>query len=282
MPTFIFRKSAGFTLIELILVIVLIGILAAIGGLFIVHPIEGYTDLARRTELVDSADTALRRMQRDIRLALPNSVRVSGSSLEILETVDGGRYRAQVDSSNPAANGNILDFTSADSSFQVLGALNGAPPAGSSVDVYNFTNSGTQGNDYSAYANGTEATIGSVTSPTSASPTINLASGVNFPFSSPYQRFFIVAGPVSYVCDTGSGSTHTLKRYSGYTPARDTNTSVSSMGTGVLMANHISGCIFSYAPGTTQRAGLVTLQLTLTDSGETITLLHQVHVENAP
>ncbi len=48
------------------------------------------------------------------------------------------------------------------------------------------------------------------------------------------------------------------------------------------MARNVSNCNFSYQPGTYQRAGLVTLRLQLTDEGETVTLLHQIHVENAP
>ena len=269
--------SRGFTLIELIVVIMLVGILSSIGGIFISRPIEVYVALSRRPELVDSADTALRQMQWDIRQALPNSIRVDSTKtrLELMHTVDGGRYRAQVD---PALGGNILDFTMPKtySSFDVMGSLNVSPPVGKWVAIYNlspsggisnaYAGAGTSGDDMEEIAAGINANE------------INLTSTVpfEFPFSSPYQRFFVVDGPVSYVCSGG-----TLTRYSGYTPGRD-NTLVGSMGAGTLMANHVSSCSFTYAAGTSQRAGLVTLQMTLTDSGETITLLHQVHVENAP
>ena len=37
-----------------------------------------------------------------------------------------------------------------------------------------------------------------------------------------------------------------------------------------------------YAVATNTRSGLVTLRLTLAEAGETITLLQQVHVDNAP
>lgn len=60
--------------------------------MFISRPMEGYVDLKRRAELVDQAEMSLRRMQRDIRTALPNSVRIfdSGKGVEFLHVVDGG------------------------------------------------------------------------------------------------------------------------------------------------------------------------------------------------
>ena len=42
------------------------------------------------------------------------------------------------------------------------------------------------------------------------------------------------------------------------------------------------GCAFSYDPGTSTRGALITLRLTLTQDAETISLLQQVHVDNAP
>ena len=277
MTAFVSQKSAGFTLIELIVVIVLVGILAAIGGIFIVKPIEGYTALSRRAELVDSADTALRRMKRDIRLAVPNSVRVdgTGTKLELMETVDGGRYRAQIDPTDPTNNGDILDFTKADGSFQVLGSLDNPPQVGESVVVYNFSSTGIFGNAYSGH-NLADVATGST------ADLIKLQNPKHFHFSSPYQRFFVIDGPVSYVCDSTNG---TLTRYWNYTAGQDANTTIAAMGAGgssALMTNHVSSCSITYEPGTAERAGLVTLRLALSDSGETITLLQQVHVENAP
>jgi len=65
------------TLIEMIVVIAITGILAAAVAVFIRRPVEGYIDAARRAELSDVADTALRRITRDLRTVLPNSIRIT-------------------------------------------------------------------------------------------------------------------------------------------------------------------------------------------------------------
>ena len=75
-----FVRERGFTLIELVVVMVLTGIIAVLVGRNITRPVEGFIDLGRRAELVDIAELTLRRMTREIHLALPNSVRVSGGS----------------------------------------------------------------------------------------------------------------------------------------------------------------------------------------------------------
>jgi MSHA biogenesis protein MshO len=89
----------GFTLVEAVMVIAIIGIIGAIVAVFIRAPILSYRDTVDRAELTDQADLALRRMARDIRLALPNSVRVSaaGDHLELLQTRSGARYLAAED-----------------------------------------------------------------------------------------------------------------------------------------------------------------------------------------
>ncbi len=103
------RRGRGVTLIELVVVITITGIIAVVLGTFIVRPIQGYQATVRRAELVDAAEMALRRTARDIRRALPNSVRIRDSlgnvdnvtcnaagvtcTIEMLNTVDGARYR---------------------------------------------------------------------------------------------------------------------------------------------------------------------------------------------
>ena len=261
----------GFTLIELIVVIVIVGILSALGGQFIVAPITGYVDLSRRAKLVDQAEMALRRMQRDIRHALPNSVRVSETYIEMLLTEDGGRYRRYPDPDpDPTIGKDILDFSGLDSSFDVLGSLSRQPSAGQHLVVYNVTAAGSTGNAYAAAADNRAAIAD-----TSTIDRIDLSPGFQFANASPTQRFFVVDGAVTYACEDGR-----LNRYVGYAiaPAQPT----SGMGTAALVTRGISGCDFSYDPGATQRAGLVTMALTLEEQGERITLLHQVHVVNAP
>ena len=63
------RQHKGFTLIELIIVMVIVSILATMTTDIITLPVKSYIDLERRTTLVDTAEITLRRMQRDIRRA---------------------------------------------------------------------------------------------------------------------------------------------------------------------------------------------------------------------
>lgn len=287
----------GFTLVELIVVIVIGGIIAAMIGVFIVRPIQGYDAQVRRAELVDTAEGALRRMQREIRRALPNSVRAApegngnGRVLEIIPTLDGGRYREEP----PGGPAQRLNFATADTDFDALGNLvcttdptvTGPCATYSNpnhwVAIYNL---GQPGAD--AYAGTNVVSVGSTLTVTSGGVTdhINLNPGFDFAFRSPTQRFFIVTSPISYVCDSAA---RTLTRYQGHplrTPQTlvDTNAELSALAPGALMARNVVSCDMEYQPGTTERAGLVIIGLTIQDpdTNENIRLLHQVHVDNVP
>ena len=118
------RPESGFTLVELVIALVLTVIVTSFAAMFIAGPVRGYTDQARRTELVDGADSALHRLARDVRGALPNSIRITpvgaGFALELLATTDGARYRA---APPPNDATKTIEFTAADDQFNALGGF---------------------------------------------------------------------------------------------------------------------------------------------------------------
>ena len=57
-------RSGGFSLIELVVVLVLVAILAGGMTAFLVEPFRAWRDVTRRARLVDEAESALRRMAR--------------------------------------------------------------------------------------------------------------------------------------------------------------------------------------------------------------------------
>jgi MSHA biogenesis protein MshO len=282
-------RQGGFTLVELVITLVISTIVVSFVSLFISGPVRGFADQSRRVRLVDAADAALERIGRDIRRSLPNSVRVTTSggvtALEVLSTVDGARYRAQP----PGNAAQILDFAAADGSLNVLGPFTQvAKPFSSTGHYLAVYNVGVPGADAYELANvitpaGTTITIDA--DGATGEDRVTLTPSFRFAYASPTQRVFLVDGPVTYLCDTVLG---TLTRYQGYDiepnqSAVDTHGELLGNGaTASLMANQVTGCSFAYAPGTAERAGLVSLQMAVSAQGESISLLSQVHVDNVP
>jgi MSHA biogenesis protein MshO len=279
----------GFTLVEMIVVIVITGIIAGIVAIFIRAPVQGYFDSARRAEMTDIADTAVRRISRDLRLALPNSVRVTGACngtatcyLEFLPTTGGGRYRADLADVPPAtAAGNLLDFTVADSSFDVFAPLAsvGVQP-GNTIAIYNLGIPGA-----SAYLGNNTAVVGGVAAAANPNETkITLTAATLFPFDSPEHRFQVITKPVTYACAPVAGGTGgTLTRWWNYAIQPGQPAAPPAGASTALLASNVSACNFAYdANVVTQQAGLVTMWLAITEAGENVNLYSAAHVSNTP
>lgn len=256
------KHQSGFTLIEMIMAMVILGIVAGMVAVFIARPIEGYVDTANRAELTDMADMALKRMALEIRTAVPNTVRVGGggSYVEFIPARGSGRYCVDTDScSEPLTAGSV------ETTFDILGPV---PPM-SNNDFVIIYNTGQSGLD--AYNNNNCGQI------TNTSP-FTIAS-TTFPYTSPSSRFFVApaSGPIRFNCSANTlhrivGTSGGYSSFCGQSP-----TSSSSL---LVRATTLT-CNFQYDQ-TSATNGLLTLALTLGNAGGSVTLMNQIHVDNLP
>lgn len=280
-------------MVELIIVIVLVAILASGSSFFIGRLIEGYMATQRRGELTDIADGALRRMGRDIKTALPMSVRVATSGtvtyIEFLATKAGGRYKY-----------NAACFTGGGcSSLTTLGKVNDGSwtlaPGSDRLSLWSqdFGSAlNCAGGDISAWCAGTAgvtnwAPVITGFSSSGAEQSITFAAT---PFSGESDQasssFRVIDGPVTYVCNPGAG---TLSRYWGYSlpqPVQWTVTPPAGSSSAVI-ANRVTGCQVAYDANASAQQGLLgrgvlSFRLSLSLPTETVSLVHQIHVNNAP
>lgn len=275
-------RGGGFTLVEMIVTIVVLAIVAGMVAVFIRAPAAGYRDAVNRAEMTDLADTVLRRMTREVRLALPNSVRVlNGTTIEMLVTRTGGRYLAADDGVGAAP---VLDFLSpSQRTFTIVGDIPASKQriaAGDRIVVFNL---GPGFAPADAYTGGNSAVVSSV-----AGDVVTMAANPfalqEPPMPSPSSRFHVVREAVRYVCTPGAGGSGQLVRLSGYAINADMAV-VPVGGVTAVAANNVAGCAFDVVTLGTSRSALVILGITLQRPDSTdgpLTLTHQVHVDNTP
>lgn len=277
----------GFTMVELVIVIVIGGIVAATLAVFFRPALDAWLALRTRADLADQATTALRAMQREVRTAVPNSVRTPNDQcFELVPTIAGGRFRKQADTANAAAL--PLDVSTATATFDTLTSLQAVPSAGDYVVVGNQN----PGDVYSLANVGTIASVTAAPAGTGVSR-ITLAAATSFPAGYDGGRFVVVPASqqaVSYVCSGASGvdangdGLGTLLRYSAYGFNAAVPAACRTGTGGAVVATHVKSCSFIYDPnqGATQQSGFVSMQVTLSTRGETASLLMGAHVINVP
>jgi MSHA biogenesis protein MshO len=253
----------GFTLVELVTVMMVLGILSVGTVRFITDSSQGFATTVTRSELAGDARFVVERVAREVRDALPNSIRVSGGCLEFVPVAGASSYTT-------------LPTAGAATSFKSVPVDPLPIPALSRVAV--FPNLG----------------IYDLTSPAVVSPTVTIsapdannevtvtmASAHQFSVESPTKRYFLVSDPVS-LCVAGGQ----LWRYSGYgflSPQPLVADLPSAMPGRALLAQSIT----SVAPialndATLTRNAVLAVDMEFSRGGDTIGIEHTVQVRNVP
>jgi len=260
----------GFTLIELIIVILLTAILAISLTSLTRYSISGYIDAKDRNQLSQSAKWVTERIAREAREALPQSIRtnVSGNvhCVEFMNIVN-----ASTDLDLPAS-GQVSSFNAVEFDLNFSAGLLVAIMPIDATAIYSVT--GTLGNVASI------TDLGSQVSITLSGPTV-------FNRRSPQNRFYLLNTPVSFCLDNNSGQ---LTRHSGYSITLAQATPPTGGTNEVLAENYAAnGNVFTYQSGTLARAGLLQMNFRLQNrtrnlgaNEESFQVFHEVHIRNVP
>jgi MSHA biogenesis protein MshO len=257
--------QSGFTLVELVVVIVLSTIVVGFATMFMTTPIDAYFASSRRAELVDTSEAITRRLSADLRSALPNSVRISNvgtrSTIEMMTYSDVAFYRTAAGTTGPSDVDSLLLIGGNDSKFSSIGRLKAAYPGlprpltlsqgwRIAINPQNVpvTNAGnvyaTTNNVISQYNNQVKLTFNALEI---GEDRVELANAIfKFNSGSASNRMFLVSGAVTYMCNSAA---KTLRRFSNYTPAQaiPANESAAQLvaagATNVVVANNVASCL---------------------------------------
>ncbi len=273
------KASNAFTLVELVMVIVVLGILATGSIKFISQSAQGMVDTAERQALASSATIAVEKVLREVRRALPNSVRqFSDGGNECLELVPI-RFSSEyisIPTASTATSFNAISFVGA-----VLGGESGY------VAVYPNSEGSVYGTSPATVRSISDdiATSGPVGDPGANLQTITFAGGAvyRFPTDSPRNRFFLVDEPISF-CDDSSGR---LWRYQNYDFQVDSSGSIPAAGANrILIADSLqaNSLSFNILPAQLQRNAVVRMSLIIerVGSSEQIDISQEVQLRNVP
>ncbi|MBL0555977.1 type II secretion system protein [Aeromonas caviae] len=254
-------REGGFTLVELVMVILLLGVMATFSSQFIGIGTQIYGDASRREQLMSDARFALERLNREVRDAVPGSVRVEdegggaqeqGACLRFWPIATASRYL----SLNKSVAGNF-ELTMVASSAGEL------PTDGYRAVVYPITGEG-----------GLEAgcihgkCVANVVGDGSFEPTTKIGTvtvDAAFDRESPAKRIYFANQQVRYCIDTQG----TLMRYRESTHA--------------LMAEHIRPSeSYFYRDPAAFSSSEVGLRLEFEQRDERVLFNHKLETLNVP
>lgn len=279
------HSQTGFTLIELIIVIVITGIIAAVVSPIVSNQFRAYSDSSRRATLVQEAQSVMQQLERDLYYAVPNSTLASEDDNEFYLLV-----LARSTDSEKLPSGRYDDSQFGDGSFDadeewnVFGCLItdgdnlrivvGSRVPEETLDSYDDDIPPPPGSNESNPVSPATATLEFIENTPCGEDnapeyTVTLDESHDFQGSSSYNRLYLTQGKVTYRC-TDEG----LSREQDFG---------SSAGDANPVSDLVGSCEFDEIVGGTYSPPSLLVSITLGAVGsEQITLIRSFQLVNAP
>ena len=166
----------GFTLIELVVVIIILSALGMMTSSYIGTGVEIYSDIAERDRALNSVRFVMERLRREVANALPNSASVSADGLCLTFTpiIASSLYASNFPISPLSGSSGVISPIPADISS-------------AKAVVYLLSESELTGNK-----------VRPITNYSAGQSTLNFTDDVSFPLASPAKRVYIIRNNISY------------------------------------------------------------------------------------
>lgn len=265
--------AQGFTLVELVIVMVILAALSVAVTQYLGMGTELYRDVAEREKILNSARFSIERLNREIRSSLPNSQQVSngGHCLRFVPVVASSSYLELPISPDPASNQakifQLQPYTFSSTHKAAVYAL-------STDDIYSASSR-------------TVLPITGYTSPVSGSVAeLALVADTLWPLPSPSQRIYIVDRPVRYCVLSNGDLQREEMGWASETPPEQIMSS-SLMAQGIMLLPVSASDYqppFAVTEATLSRNSVVKLFLNFSrDNGsESLVFHHAIHIQNVP
>ncbi|HGY1050638.1 TPA: PilW family protein [Aeromonas salmonicida subsp. pectinolytica] len=273
------RGNSGFTLVELVMVILLLGIMATFTSQFIGIGSQIYGDASSREQLMSDARFAMERLNRELRDAVPGSERIettggtwddTGACLRFWPISTSSRYLAlnramsgstatlELVMATPASAANPLDVDA--TAVKKDDQLIVFPVPDKNVGSL------TAGCDYGRCV----ARVTDVLTPVSGAQTIRYTSTESLTGLSPGSRVYFANQQVRY-CVEGNTLTRATAPIGAPLPTQ-----------GVLMADSLRNGTFYRETSAFNAEGEFGMRFVFERKGESVTFNHKIEVFNVP
>lgn len=259
----------GFTLVEVIAVIVILSILSVLGARFVLESTKAYQSNQTRSRLVNTGRQALERMTRQLRISLPYSVRLTNSNmcLEFMPIASGGIYRGGLNGTGDAYKDYVPDaVNSAAASPTIVVA-----PHTIDFGTAQFVSIGAMAASELYGSN----PVSRATLSSDSNTLLTLTGGKSWQRNSPNKRFYLLTKPQAF-CVVGN-------QLRFYSDQDETSPSVDTGGAFSLLAENVTAVApFALTAGSENRNTVVQFNIAFTQNAESVSFNHSVMIRNVP